>query len=168
MSGGCQATPTGNRQPDRTILELALSEVTLNGVRILVVDDEVGVARAVGRTLRGAGAVVDETYGIHDARLRLRESAYSIVITDIDLAGEDGVDLLRAARLADPDTAVVLMTGKPELRSAVDAVNFGAHRYLIKPLSTIETEGEHEAAVEAGCRMLQGFRFGRPTKAFAV
>lgn len=113
-----------------------MSEVSLSGVRILVVDDEVSVARAVGRTLRGAGAAVDETYGIHDARLRLREGAYAIVVTDIDLAGDDGVDLLRAARLADPDTAVVLMTGKPELRSAVEAVNFGAHRYLVKPLST--------------------------------
>ena len=95
-----------------------MAEVSLAGVRVLVVDDEVGVARAVARTLRRQGAQVNEAFAVDEARLRLGEGSYPLVLADIDLRGESGLDLLKPARIADPDTAFVVMTGKPELRSA--------------------------------------------------
>lgn len=126
-----------------------MAEVSLAGVRVLVVDDEVGVARAVARTLRRQGAQVNEAFAVDEARLRLGEGSYPLVLADIDLRGESGLDLLKPARIADPDTAFVVMTGKPELRSAVDAVNRGAHRYLLKPLTAEDIRSSAQSGVAA-------------------
>jgi len=58
------------------------------------------------------------------------------VVTDIAMPGQDGIQLLRAIRMRELDLPVVLMTGAPELETAIAAVEYGALRYLTKPFET--------------------------------
>jgi DNA-binding NtrC family response regulator len=60
---------------------------------------------------------------------------YRLVITDLQLPGADGLDVLRAARDANPSCFVVIVTGYASLDSAIQAVRLGAYDYLTKPFS---------------------------------
>ena len=64
-----------------------------------------------------------------------RERAFDVILTDINLPGASGLEILRVVRSRDKDVPVILMTGGPELETARLAVEWGAQSYLIKPLS---------------------------------
>lgn len=64
----------------------------------------------------------------------LAEQSFDVMVTDIQMPGLTGLKLLRAVRELDLELPVVLITGNPGLQSAVDAVEYGAYRYLIKPV----------------------------------
>lgn len=63
-----------------------------------------------------------------------------LILTDISMPRLDGVALLRRVATEHPDIPVILLTGNPDLRSAIAAVEFGAHRYLIKPVNPVELQ----------------------------
>jgi EAL domain-containing protein (putative c-di-GMP-specific phosphodiesterase class I) len=63
------------------------------------------------------------------------DRAFDVILTDINLPGASGLDVLRVVRGRDKDVPVILMTGGPELETARLAVEWGAQSYLIKPLS---------------------------------
>ncbi|MGD0528043.1 MAG: protein kinase [Polyangiaceae bacterium] len=102
--------------------------------RVLVVDDDRQVLRVTARLLRNAGWTVDEAAEGREALARLGGTAYDAIVTDIDMPGLDGVELLRVLRARDDRTPVVLMTGGPSIQTAIDAVELGAFRYLLKPV----------------------------------
>ncbi len=101
---------------------------------VLLVDDDPQVLRAYGRILRSAGFAVTEAADGREAKAALDGHDFDLVISDITLPGADGIDVLRMARERDPDLPVVLMTGGGDLSTAVRAVEFGALRYLLKPV----------------------------------
>ncbi|MEY4546929.1 MAG: hypothetical protein RL685_3124 [Pseudomonadota bacterium] len=102
---------------------------------ILLVEDEQALARAYTRTLKLHGLeptwVGDATSALGELRVR----NYDVVVSDIMLPDHSGLDLLRHVRNCDPDLPMVLVTGMPNLDSAIDAVALGAFRYLVKPVS---------------------------------
>jgi len=77
----------------------------------------------------------------------LKSETFDLVVSDIEMPGVGGVDLLRMVREYDLDVPVVLVTGRPGLDSAVKAVEYGAFRYLTKPVD-VETFAQvaHQAA----------------------
>jgi two-component system cell cycle sensor histidine kinase/response regulator CckA len=82
---------------------------------VLVCEDEPAIRRVVGRTLRSAGCSVTECATVEDALARLAEEpAISLLITDVVMPGMSGIELMRAARLAQPQVSVMLMTGYSE------------------------------------------------------
>jgi EAL domain-containing protein (putative c-di-GMP-specific phosphodiesterase class I) len=106
--------------------------------RVLIVDDEVSVLRVLGRVLRGAGHdVVAESSG-HAAMARLAEGTFDVVLSDLSMPGMNGIELLRAVREHDLDVPVVLMTGAPDLETAMRAIEHGALRYVVKPVDLPE------------------------------
>jgi EAL domain-containing protein (putative c-di-GMP-specific phosphodiesterase class I) len=106
--------------------------------RVLVVDDEQLVLRVMERALRRKGYEVDACTSATDALQRLQHRAYDVVLSDIRMAEMDGIALLRAARALDADVPVILVTGGPSVDTAVEAVEHGAFRYLIKPIKVSE------------------------------
>jgi EAL domain-containing protein (putative c-di-GMP-specific phosphodiesterase class I)/BarA-like signal transduction histidine kinase len=112
----------------------ALGQKAATG-QILVVEDESVIARAYSRTLKLHGLEPVWVADAASALSELRSNHYDVVISDIMLPDHSGLDLLRHVRNCDPDLPLVLVTGMPDLETAIDAVALGAFRYLVKPVS---------------------------------
>ena len=105
--------------------------------RVVLADDDADLLRALGRTLERAGhdvvRVADGQRACeHMARLDPRD--VDVVVTDISMPGCDGLEVMRAAHKLDPDLPVLFMTGMPTVETAVQALESGAYRYLLKPV----------------------------------
>ena len=118
---------------------------------ILLVDDEQSIARAYARTLGAAGFSVETAGDGRAAAAAARDRDFDVIISDITMPEMNGLELLRAVREHDLDVPVVLMTGGPAVDSAVRAMEYGALRYLIKPIDP----GELEEVVARAVRLHQ-------------
>jgi EAL domain-containing protein (putative c-di-GMP-specific phosphodiesterase class I) len=107
---------------------------------ILLVDDEQPIARAYARILTAAGFTVEIACDGKDAAAAAHDRSYDVIVSDITMPEMNGIDLLRAVREHDLDVPFVLMTGGPAVDSAVRAMEYGALRYLIKPVESSELE----------------------------
>jgi EAL domain-containing protein (putative c-di-GMP-specific phosphodiesterase class I)/CheY-like chemotaxis protein len=107
---------------------------------VLLVDDEQSIARAYARTLGAAGFAVEIAFDGKAAAAAARERNFDVIVSDIAMPEMNGLELLRAVREHDLDVPFVLMTGGPAIESAVRAVEYGALRYLIKPVTASELE----------------------------
>jgi len=100
---------------------------------VLIVDDEDALRRALARTLSKQGyQVVDASSGSLALEL-LDTHDVDVVVSDIRMPGMDGMALLRLVREQKPDVPFVLLTGTPDVATAVKAVGYGAFEYLTKP-----------------------------------
>jgi EAL domain-containing protein (putative c-di-GMP-specific phosphodiesterase class I) len=106
--------------------------------RILVVDDEDSLARVLGRMLTAAGYEVLMAADGRRAVALLSDMTFDAILSDIDMPHLNGIQLLQAVRQRDLDVPVVLMTGNPDLKTAMQAVEHGALQYLIKPINLDE------------------------------
>ncbi len=102
---------------------------------ILVVDDDALVARSLRRVLEVAGYQVTTVDDGRAAVEKITHNAYDVVLSDIQMPGMSGVELLSVVRSYDLDVPVLLMTGEPSLETAIEAVSLGALQYLPKPTS---------------------------------
>ncbi|MES2257716.1 MAG: ATP-binding protein [Pseudomonadota bacterium] len=101
--------------------------------RILIADDEAAQRRALCDTLGMHGY---DTLGCASAEAALdllREGRVDVLLADLMMPGMDGIALVRAARLFDPDLACIIMTGEGSIASAVEAMQVGALDYILKP-----------------------------------
>lgn len=103
---------------------------------VLVVDDDPLLLRATARVLTAAGFEAVQCSSAEAALAHLDARPVAAVLSDIQMPGMDGIGLLRAIRERDVDVPVLLMTGSPGLTSAIPAVEYGATKYLLKPLNT--------------------------------
>ncbi len=102
--------------------------------RILVVDDEPNVRRMVKDALSMQGHTIEEAAdGIEAARC-LRDEAFDIVVTDLQMPRMDGKRLAELARQIVPDIGVIIMTAYPSDASILSAFKGGAAAYLLKPV----------------------------------
>ncbi|MCC6625015.1 MAG: EAL domain-containing response regulator [Deltaproteobacteria bacterium] len=103
--------------------------------RVLVVDDDALVLRALARGLRAVAIEVLEARDAGEAEALLESERVDAIVSDVFMPGVDGMALLRRVRERDPDVPFVLLTGQPELASATEAVALGAFHYLTKPVT---------------------------------
>lgn len=101
--------------------------------RVLVVDDEPALLRAITRSLEAAGHSVTKAANGRDAVELLGESSFDVIVTDITMPDMNGMQVLCAVRERDLDVPVILMTGAPTVETSIRAVEYGALRYLVKP-----------------------------------
>jgi two-component system, NtrC family, response regulator AlgB len=102
-------------------------------MRILVVDDEKNIRQAMGTALVSSGHEV-ETVATGAAALReLARANYEVVLLDLKLQSENGLDVLGEILKLSPKTAVVIATAYASIETAVDAMRRGAFDYLPKP-----------------------------------
>jgi len=101
----------------------------------LVVDDEKHIRSHLATYLRSLGHVAETASSAEEALEAVRRQAFDLVLTDVRMAGLDGLALLREIRALHPDALVVLMTAYATVAQAVEAMRAGAYDYLVKPFS---------------------------------
>jgi EAL domain-containing protein (putative c-di-GMP-specific phosphodiesterase class I) len=108
--------------------------------RVLVVDDEPELLRAYGILLHRKGCEVEGASSGADAVRQLDERSFDVILSDVSMPGMSGLEFLRAVRQRDLDIPVILMTGHPGLEGAMRAIEYGAFRYLVKPIDPSHLE----------------------------
>lgn len=101
--------------------------------RVLVVDDDDSVLRAMMGYLARGGYRVDGCEGGQGAVDRLRAAHYDLLVTDLMMPGMNGLALIRRAREVQPGLPVVIVTGHSTEAMAIEALNMGVSAYLKKP-----------------------------------
>jgi two-component system response regulator QseB len=113
-------------------------------MRVLVVEDDKGIAEGLAAHLTRAGHAVDCTPGVVPAWRALAGEPYDVVLLDLGLPDGDGTDLLRrlrqapAGRLPDPATPVLIMTARDHVSARIAGLDLGADDYLTKPFDPDE------------------------------
>ncbi len=102
--------------------------------RLLVVDDDALIRRSLGALLRIDGYEVDEAAGGAEALRVLEAERPDLVVTDFNMPGIDGMQLLREIRTRRADLPVILVTGYGTVEQAVEAMKSGAYDYVSKPI----------------------------------
>ncbi len=110
-------------------------------IRILLVDDEEGLLKAVSAGLSLAGYEVDTSLSAIDALNKLKLKEYHIVITDINMPEMDGIEFLEKIKHILPTIEVIMITAYSTLSKVALSYSYGANDYILKPfedLSEIE------------------------------
>lgn len=106
--------------------------------RILIVDDEAYVRVVLQKMLVRHGYACTLAADASGARKCLEAEGFDLVLCDVNMPGESGIDLVRHIREAYQDTAVIMVTGIDEGRVADRAIAAGIYGYILKPLSLTE------------------------------
>src|SRR6266550_2712672 len=101
--------------------------------RILVVDDEAELKNILVEALTSHGYQVAGFTGGEAALTALRTEAFDVLLTDLMMAGMDGIELVREALQIDPNLISIMMTGQGTIQTAVDAMKIGTFDYVLKP-----------------------------------
>jgi DNA-binding NtrC family response regulator len=126
---------------------------------VLVVDDDESFRTLVADRLTRTGHRIAAAAG-GEAALTLLDGV-EVAVVDLLMPGMDGLTLLKKIRKANPDIAVIMLTGHGTIDNAVEAMKVGAADYLQKPCSLAEVElsigqvGRRAAAEEPSCAALQ-------------
>jgi len=107
-------------------------------IRVLLVDDDPAIGRAISRLLKHEGFEPDYFEDCVPAVEAARTGKYCVILSDIAMPGMDGIELMRQVRRFDFDIPIILLTGEPTIDSAKKAIELGAYRYFTKPLDNQE------------------------------
>lgn len=106
--------------------------------RILIVDDEPSLCQMLQITLRQAGHEVETVSSGQAAHKKIETRIYDVIVSDIRMPGVSGIDLLEHARATRSTAAFILITAVPDASTAIQALNLGASRYVIKTDHLVE------------------------------
>jgi two-component system, NtrC family, response regulator HydG len=138
------------RKPSAERADLKLAEPRAEEAsRVLIIDDEAFHAETVAESLQRVGYdCVVATSGAAGAQ-RIEDEKFDVILTDLKMAGVDGLEILRKARQEQPETAVVVITGHGDVKTAVEAMQQGASNFLQKPVNLAELRAMVDKAAEA-------------------
>ena len=119
--------------------------------KILIVDDDDTLRIVIKEALSTCDYFIDEASNVTAAKLLMENTEYDLVITDVVMPGETGVDLLRWAKETRLCSSFIIMTGHAEINAIADALNLGANFFLQKPFRPI-------AMIEAVSRIIENER----------
>ena len=117
------------------------------GGRVLLVDDEPELLRATGRLLRRMGFEVDTAADGAAALAALQAASYDVVVSDISMPELDGIEMLRIVHERDAELPVIMVTGAPGVETAMQALEYRAFKYLLKPVDVEKLESAVRRAV---------------------
>lgn len=106
--------------------------------RVLLVDDEINMAKTQAKILQRKGYVVETAGNGREALRLLDEAPFDVMITDLKMPVFDGMQLLRAMNVKERGCPVIVLTGHGTIESAVEAMRCGATDYLTKPCNPDE------------------------------
>src|SRR5512147_2365878 len=101
--------------------------------KILVVDDERDICRALEFLLSREGYRVTTAYNGQDAVKKIETEEFDLVISDLKMEGMTGLEVLEKALEINPNLIVIIMTAFASVESAVEAMKKGASDYIVKP-----------------------------------
>jgi DNA-binding NtrC family response regulator len=128
--------------------------------QVLVVDDEEELRTAIVDILTLEGFEVDQAVSAEEAGEKLSQTAYDVLITDHNLPGKTGVELLEDSLVRYPEIIGIIITGYGTIETAVNAIKKGAYNYLAKPFKVVELpimvrKGLHERQLRFENRYLR-------------
>ncbi len=126
--------PPASRAP--SVQALRNSDFSGAAPTVLLVDDDPVFRSSCQRPLKSAGYEVALAANAEEALAAVGSVAYDVIITDVNMPGMDGIELLRCVRELDTLVSVIVLTGEPNSDSAARAAELGAMHYLIKPVET--------------------------------
>jgi two-component system response regulator HydG len=100
---------------------------------ILIVDDDEALRQSLAIVLKGQGYYVDQAGSHHELVKCLEEHSYDLIMLDLRLGGDSGIDMLKDIKGTDPGTEVMMITGFATIDTAVEAMKLGACDYITKP-----------------------------------
>ena len=112
--------------------------MTNSQIQILVVDDESSVRAVLSEVLEEDGFQVEHATSGNNALDIMEEKEFALVITDINMPGISGIELLEEIKEKKPETEVIIITSFASLDTAVTALRLGAYDYLFKPFEDLE------------------------------
>ncbi|MGA7828566.1 MAG: diguanylate cyclase [Geobacteraceae bacterium] len=106
--------------------------------KILVVEDDRFFREMYSHLLSGEGYEVITASSVNEAMVLLRQAEYHLIITDLVMPGETGIDLLFQVKRLNPDIDVIMVTSNTNVETAIHALKNGARDYLLKPVNPDE------------------------------
>ena len=106
-------------------------------MRVLLVDDEVGLVRALRRGLTAEGFTVDAAHDGETGLAMAVDGEYDVLVVDVMLPRRNGYDVVRALRTHDVWTPVLMLSAKDGEHDVADGLDVGADDYLTKPFSFV-------------------------------
>lgn len=107
-------------------------------MKVLVVEDNEPLRKAITQRLRESGFAVDETGDGPEGLWMATENQYTVAILDLMLPGLDGLDLLKKMRKNNEETSVLIITARDQVGDRVNGLDAGADDYLVKPFALEE------------------------------
>jgi DNA-binding NtrC family response regulator len=117
-------------------------------IHVLVVDDDEVTCSLLEEVLSKEGYEVEKALNGGEAIARGMKKAYEVVLTDIRMAGVDGMEVLHSYRQKSPETIVIMMTAFGSIETAIGAIKEGAYDYVSKPFKLDEIKLTIRRALE--------------------
>ena len=127
-----------------------------SAARLLVVDDEPQIRSALVRGLGLLGYAVEEAGSGREALTLLKRMPCDAMVLDMFMPGMDGVEVMQRARQMYPDLAIIVLTGRPAVESAIAAVKSEVADYLLKPASVHDIADAVTRALQKRQERMQG------------
>jgi nitrogen regulation protein NR(I) len=122
--------------------------------KVLIVDDDSSMRYSLNRMLEGQGLLVSLAKNGAEALERFFTENPDLVVMDIKMPGQSGLDVLKQIKERDPKALVVLMTAFGTTETAIEAMKFGAFDYILKPFDIPQMRSLVERALEVS-RMIK-------------
>lgn len=106
--------------------------------RILIIEDEPGIALALEDSLRLEGHEVEVVANGVAGGQRARDDTFDLILLDVMLPGKDGFTICRELRRAGSKTPVILLTARAQESDRIRGLDLGANDYVVKPFSSSE------------------------------
>lgn len=103
--------------------------------RILIVDDDRALNKYLARMLEDMGYECARAYNAQEARQSLEHHSFSLILCDINMPGESGLDLMAEVLSSRSDTAVIMISAVEDRNITRQAIDMGVYSYLVKPFS---------------------------------
>jgi len=137
-------------------------------ITILIVDDNSQMGETLSDILSEQGYSTFKVESAAQAKAKISEKFYNIVLTDLKLGDGLGLDVLKAVKAANPDTYVIIFTAYSSLDTAILALNEGAFSYLQKPLNINELKLTIQKALKMQLLTFENRRLLREFKEFSL
>jgi len=134
---------------------------THHAARIMVVDDDIFLLRAIEQTLVLNNYHVDTFSTASKSLSAVKDTDYAAVITDIKMPGMDGIELLEQLQIIDPELPIIMITGHGDVAMAVSAIQKGAYDFLQKPVDEDVMTASLRRAVEKRQLVLENRKLSR-------
>jgi DNA-binding response OmpR family regulator len=105
---------------------------------ILVVDDETSVRKSIASALQTEGYTVDAVSNADEALIKETKTKYAVALIDLVMPGLSGMELLEKLKERNPNITIIMITGYPSIKTAVQAIKSGAFDYIPKPFTPAE------------------------------
>ncbi len=106
--------------------------------RILVVDDEISIRGILRELFSSADYEMVEAPNAEVALVKIASLSFDLIISDIRMAGQSGLELLKAVKKKDLETEVIIMTSHASMESSLEAIRLGAYDFILKPFEELE------------------------------